>query len=157
MSNGRTCTWCGAKAIEWCEACQKAWSALPDAATMSHAERLAELVDIVTNKMVLEIPLDDLQMRVEALMQRPVWTHEFARPENLVNELRSRNLATFDDVIAKVPSEKLLVVKAVNRHDRGQRRAHTRRCIHRAALGTATAEDKAWLRSVGAGSLWTNG
>lgn len=143
--------------VGWCEACMKTWASLPDAATMSHAERLAELVDIVTNKMVLEIPFDDLHMRVEALMQRPVWTHEFARPENLASELRSRNLATFDDVIAKVPSEKLLVVKAVNRHDRGQRRAHTRRCIHRAALGTATAEDKAWLRSVGAGSLWTNG
>lgn len=86
------------------------WDNLPDAAAMSHDDRLAELVDITANKMVLEIQFSKFRARIESLMQRPVYTHEFARPDNLVNELRSGKPASFDEVAAKVDPAKLLVV-----------------------------------------------
>jgi hypothetical protein len=106
----RKCSWCGAMATTWCAPCEKVWDAKPGAETMDHASRLAEMIDITTNKRVLEIPFGKLQQRVEALMGRGVWTHEFANPEALVNELRSQTPSTFGDVLAKLDPDKLLVV-----------------------------------------------
>ena len=49
---------------------------------------------------------------VEALLGRPVWTHEFASSDALIAEWKGLNDApTFEEIIALLPQEKLIVVE----------------------------------------------
>jgi hypothetical protein len=53
-----------------------------------------------------------LQRRVEELVGRSIWSHEFAYPEMIAKEIRSGKLASFDDVLGKIPANKTIVVSA---------------------------------------------
>jgi hypothetical protein len=50
---------------------------------------------------ILIIPWDDFHRSTEALMGRPVYTHEFAYPDELLEELKSGKKATLDDILEK--------------------------------------------------------
>lgn len=102
-----------------------------------------------------EMFLRDMDERDRAYYKpaRPGWWNY---PDAAEVDTVPRMVTMPDGSIALYDPLATAMVTAVDRYNRRQRRAYTRRCIHRAALGTATAEDKAWLRGVGAGSLWTN-
>lgn len=84
----RICTWCGATlgAKEPCPGCTAAMANLPDPATMTVAERQAEFDRYDAP---LTVPFATLHKRVEALVGRPVWTHEFALWDRLREEIAS--------------------------------------------------------------------
>lgn len=68
-----------------CEQCREVMTRPVE--TMTDEERAAELqhwMDIV-----LTVNFSDFHKRAEELVGRPVWTHEFARPELLVREART--------------------------------------------------------------------
>lgn len=49
---------------------------------------------------------------VEAVLGRPVWTHEFAEPDLLRAEYEGkRGKPTMDEILAMVPPEKLIVLE----------------------------------------------
>lgn len=48
---------------------------------------------------------------IEKVLQRPVFTHEFAFPDNLRKELLGETPApTFEQIISLIPKEKLLLI-----------------------------------------------
>ena len=54
----------------------------------------------------------DFHEGVEKLLGRPVWSHEFAKPELLRAELRGvRAVPTMDEMLAMIPEEKLIVME----------------------------------------------
>ena len=60
---------------------------------------------------LLCMPFDVFHEAVEALLGRPVWTHEFARPDLLLQEANGEKEApTFDEIMSMVPKEKLCLV-----------------------------------------------
>lgn len=69
-----------------CPACTAELSGR-DPATMTGDERAAELEDWLNRN--LTVAFTDLHERIEALVGRPVWTHEIARPDHLIREARS--------------------------------------------------------------------
>lgn len=85
-----TCPYHNTEQDTYCPQCLEDYKALPDPATMTGEERVAEMRrwnDILT------IPFGDLHARIEALVGRSVWTHEMAgseRFELLVEESRTR-------------------------------------------------------------------
>lgn len=51
------------------------------------------------------------QEATEKVLGRPVWTHEFANPENLRAEYEKKKPApSFDEILAMIPADKLVVV-----------------------------------------------
>ena len=64
-------------------------------------ERLMEMTGEQLNAEGL-FTFSDLHKRLEELMQRPVWTHELARPQWLADEIRSGKQANMDEIIGKV-------------------------------------------------------
>ena len=53
----------------------------------------------------------DFQQAVEEALGRSVWTHEFAKPENLQTEfLGARKAPTFQEIMEQIPAEKRLFV-----------------------------------------------
>lgn len=59
------------------------------------------------------MPFGDFHGALEAALGRPVWTHELGSPglENLRAEFEGlRGPASFSEVVAQVPPEKLMVV-----------------------------------------------
>lgn len=84
------CAWCGnpLPLEAWCEHCQRDIAGRPKRDDMTTEERIAELKSFCEgNGQYLMVPFDVMQMRIEELMGRPVWTHELARPANLIAEL----------------------------------------------------------------------
>lgn len=80
-------------------------------ATMSPSERATEL-QLWSGP--VEIPFRQIHRRIEELVGRPVWTHEMAGRQGfgaLENEIMAGEPATMGDIVAKVPSEKLIVVE----------------------------------------------
>ncbi len=78
MNEGyRTCHTCNSRMLvtEWCATCEEAIQKRPDPATMTPDERAAEMEDLFGS---LEVPFHLLHARIEALVGRPVFTHEFA-------------------------------------------------------------------------------
>ena len=60
---------------------------------------------------LLCMPFDVFHEAVEALLGRPVWTHEFARPDLLLQEANGEKEApTFDEIMSMVPKEKICLV-----------------------------------------------
>ena len=74
---------------------------------MSVEERVAEIQSM---RGPMEIPFDKIHLRFEELMGRAVFTHELAWLDDLIAELRRGSLATFDEIVDKLPAEKLIVV-----------------------------------------------
>jgi len=67
----------------------------------THEGRLAELKMWVEAE-ITTVPFSDMHKRFEGLLGRPVWTHEFAHPKDLIHELETKQPATFAEVIQKV-------------------------------------------------------
>lgn len=59
----------------------------------------------------LAMPFDRFHQAVEAVLKRPVWTHEFAFVDGLRAEYRKERPApTFDDIVGLLPADKTIVV-----------------------------------------------
>lgn len=116
MAETRICHHCGATvpAKASCAACAERIPALPDPATMTLDARLAEF-DGYDGP--LEVPFPVLHARVEKLLGRPVWTHEFASSvwPRLRVELESGEAPSMAQVIGKVheinPDLKIVMVQ----------------------------------------------
>jgi hypothetical protein len=107
----RTCTRCSAS-VEGgaCPDCTAWWEQRPDADTLTPDERAAEFDSWGP---VLEIDFGKFHQRMEELVGRPVWTHEFARLELLRHEILSGAHPTLEGVLAKLPPEKPVIVVEV--------------------------------------------
>ena len=87
----------------YCPECMAEFKNRRPAAELTRETRAAILRGIPE---VLTIPFDNLYQWVEELMGRPVWTHEFAHPAQLIEELESGSPAGIGDVIGKLPWDK---------------------------------------------------
>jgi len=60
------------------------------------------------------VPFDVFHAAVEKLLDRPVFTHEFAQPKSLIDEAEGKlGKANFEDVLNKIPErlrDKTIVV-----------------------------------------------
>jgi hypothetical protein len=57
------------------------------------------------------MPFDVFHKAVEEALGRPVWTHEFAYSDDLKKEfLGDKPAPTFEEVVALVPRDKLIVI-----------------------------------------------
>jgi lysophospholipid acyltransferase (LPLAT)-like uncharacterized protein len=108
MAEAYTCPWHNTEQTEECAACVERLANLPLAKTMTVVERADEMQDWI-DKEILTVPFSDMQMRIEALVGRPLWTHELANADALVQEIRSGQSASFEDVVNKVPAEKRII------------------------------------------------
>jgi hypothetical protein len=93
----------------YCEGCAEYLKAHPASSFTTPDERADELqmwVDIEK----LTVPFDDLHKRFEDMAGRSVWTHELARPEQIVAEIRRQQPATLADVMDKIPADKQIIV-----------------------------------------------
>jgi hypothetical protein len=108
----RTCQWCGQQVLEkaWCPYCQESFTSRPIPHTMTADEREAELRQLGES---LEIPFARVHERIEQLLGRPVWTHEFGLNwEGLCREVRWEGRPpTLDEIIDLIPAEKRIVVE----------------------------------------------
>lgn len=79
------------EAIEFAES--KQWEPL------SYLERAT----LQLNQRLLCMPMDVFHEAVEKSLGRPVWTHEFARPSELIEELNGqRETPSFSEIIGKL-------------------------------------------------------
>lgn len=91
----------------FCQPCMEAFEARKYVAEMTVEERIAELQALENQ---LTIPFDNLHQRITELMGRPVWTHELADPEQLYEEIREGRAVGINEVIAKLPQDKVIVI-----------------------------------------------
>lgn len=80
-----------------CPDCLAYLASRPDPTTMTAADRADELEYWLGG--LLRIEFDRLHQRIEALVGRPVWTHEFADPDRLVAEIHSGKPATLTEIM----------------------------------------------------------
>lgn len=59
------------------------------------------------------IPIHVFHDAIEETLGRPVWTHEFAFPELLKAELRTKKAPSFEEIVSLIPKEKLLIFEKV--------------------------------------------
>lgn len=96
----RTCTRCGTTGVtDACPTCTAWWETRPDADSLTTEERVAEFDSW---RPTLEIDFDKFQQRMQELVGRPVWTHEFAHLEYLRHEIVSGVHPTMEGVLAKL-------------------------------------------------------
>lgn len=91
----------------YCPSCMEAFQNRRDPKEMTPQERADEFRwwgDILT------IPFNDFHKRVEELVGRSVWTHEFARPDLLIQEIESQQPATMGEVLDKIPGDKPIII-----------------------------------------------
>lgn len=84
------CAWCGGawQPPGFCETCKRDLELRPGTDDMTLDARIAELKSFHEgNGRFLMVPFGVLHARVETLMGRPVWTHEFANYDALIGEL----------------------------------------------------------------------
>ena len=67
---------------------------------MSRPKRVAELRSLLEGAM--EVNLKLIHERIEQLVGRPVWTHEFALPESLYAELETGDVPDMELIIGKI-------------------------------------------------------
>lgn len=61
----------------------------------------------------LAVPFDRFHQAIEKVLDRPVWTHEFAFRDGLIAEYKKERPApTFEDIVNLIPKEKLIIVNA---------------------------------------------
>lgn len=97
-----------------CSACMAEFENAPDAETMTGDERAAALENLPKQ---LTVPWEVLHRRIEALVGRPVWTHEMGSRNfpNLVEEARRSGaergrLPTLEHLIESFPDPSRVVV-----------------------------------------------
>mgnify|MGYP001579346060 CR=1 FL=1 len=106
----RTCSRCGTKEVtKACPTCTKEWETRRDVATMSVEERKTEFDSWGP---ILEIDFSKFHERMEELVGRPIWTHEFATPNRLRAQIGlvdggsykdAANLAMNDPILDGIP------------------------------------------------------
>jgi hypothetical protein len=104
----RKCHVCGTETNAWCLVCVAAFDTRRPVAEMTVDERIAEM-NVLSGP--LEIPFDKVHQRIEELMGRPVWTHEMAFWDELLEELRQGQPATMTEIVEKIPADKLIVLE----------------------------------------------
>ncbi len=57
------------------------------------------------------VDFGEFHRATEAVLDRPVWTHEFASPELLMQEFYGATPPTMEEIIDMIPKEKLIVIK----------------------------------------------
>jgi hypothetical protein len=92
---------------EPCPTCLAAWPNRHNPAEMTVDERVAEMELL---KGPLETDFSKLHQRIEELVGRPVWTHELASYDQLIDEVRMGEHASFEDVVNKLPASKVVLV-----------------------------------------------
>jgi len=109
----RVCALCGRiiPIKEYCNACIERVANLPEPHTMRIEERLAEFDSYDS---ALTIPFQQLHGRLEGLVGRPVWTHEFALWDRLRAEIVSGEQPTIEQIMGKAtainPNLKVITV-----------------------------------------------
>ena len=106
----RICSWCDAEVnvATFCDACTKAIKEAKPAHHMSGEERAHEM----TTREKLEVPFELIHKRIEDLVGRPVFTHEMGLNwAGLIEEARTREHSTFEEVIELIPEEKRVIVQ----------------------------------------------
>ena len=78
----------------------------PDPSTMTRQERATELMALVGP---LWWGLELMKARIDALVGRPVYTHELASPEYLEHEILQDSPPTLAGVMAKFPHDKPVI------------------------------------------------
>jgi len=73
----------------------------------------AEIAVFQLHQEILYIPFSRFHEAVEKALGRPVWTHEFAKPDLIGAELAgTRDAPSMEDIIGMLPPEKTVVVVA---------------------------------------------
>ena len=58
------------------------------------------------------MPFGEFQKSVQEVLGRPVWTHEFANPGAIWDELvRGKEAPTMEEIIAMIPADKVIVLE----------------------------------------------
>ena len=71
----------------------------------------AEIVAFQLYENKLCMPFDTYQEAIEAVLGRPVWTHEFAFPDNLRREFEGKcDAAGMQQSLDLIPADKLVVI-----------------------------------------------
>lgn len=71
----------------------------------------AEIFEFQINEPKLCMPFGDFQAAAESALGRPVFTHEFADPQSLLDEFHKRRAAkTLPEIMAELPADKTIVV-----------------------------------------------
>lgn len=106
----RVCHWCKALVVkeDWCPSCLETFFFRRAPELMSADEREAEFDSLRW----AEISFDMIHQRIEALVGRPVWTHELGMNfEGLKKECRwETRPATMQEVIDLIPEEKRIII-----------------------------------------------
>ena len=87
MKQVRTCHICGTQTDDNCPNCMANFKYLPDPKTMTTDEKVKELESWGG---ILEIPFSMMHGRIEALVGRPVFTHELANYDKVIDEVRRK-------------------------------------------------------------------
>ena len=70
----------------------------------------ARLQEIARWRGLLTVTFGRLHRRMEGLIGRPVWTHEFADMDQLCAEVRSGSTPSMGEIIEKLPSDNPVIV-----------------------------------------------
>lgn len=66
------------------------------------------------NERYLAVPWSLFHESVELLLGRPVWTHEFANCQSLINELQPGKKISLCDVFDKLPKDKPKIIIGID-------------------------------------------
>jgi hypothetical protein len=106
----RTCHICGTETAEECPVCARTWENRPKPEDCTDVEKLRQFDWIISSATPLEIDFEKIHERVEELLGRPVWTHEFADPERLRKELTEK--PAYIDPFVGIPPEKRVLIRS---------------------------------------------
>lgn len=105
----RICHWCEQPVAkeEYCPRCSETFKQRPEPHTMTPEQRQEEFEALGW----CEVPFDWIHERIEALVGRPVWTHELGlNSQGLWQECRWESRpATMEEIIELIPEEKRIV------------------------------------------------
>jgi hypothetical protein len=91
----------------YCPDCMEVFANRRDPNTMTGDERAAELTWWGA---ILTIPFGDLHQRIEELVGRGVFTHELVGWPRLIEEARTRQHPTPQEILDQIPPEKRIIV-----------------------------------------------
>lgn len=70
-----------------------------------------ELAEFIISQKLLCVPLEVMYETLSKALGRPVYTHEFAYPDHLLQELKGdKPRSTFEDIINLIPTEKRIII-----------------------------------------------
>lgn len=91
----RICSRCGSIAIEECPECLEEYLHRKDVKLMAIDERVKEF----QSWKKCEIYFDKIHKRLEELVGRPIWTHEFGRWDEIIEEIKSGKHPTLEEIL----------------------------------------------------------